>query len=132
MSGHVAMRRWAPRCCVLSRTHIYLDMGAPCVLASRHPSSTSRRAITLNRALSGRKLPLDEPVDELLEPLARPVGLGLRDAARLDGLGELRLRRCEHRGLQGVDALALLLREPRERGAGELRTQLNGRQAEKV
>src|SRR3989337_3035048 len=43
-------RRWAPRSCVLGRTHIYFDMGAPCVLASRRPSSASRRAITLNRA----------------------------------------------------------------------------------
>jgi len=52
MSSHVAMRRWAPRCCVLGRTHIYLDMGAPCVLASLRPSSASRRAIILKEVLA--------------------------------------------------------------------------------
>src|SRR3989304_1244324 len=46
----VRLRPGPPGSCVLGRTHIYLDMGAPCVLASRRPSSASRRAITLNRA----------------------------------------------------------------------------------
>ena len=55
MSGHVAIRRWAPRCFVLGRAHIYFDMGAPCLLASHRPSSASRRAIIPKAALtSGR------------------------------------------------------------------------------
>src|SRR4026207_2125546 len=44
--GHVVTRRVAPPYCVLGRTHIYPDMGAPCVLVWRRPSSASRRAIT--------------------------------------------------------------------------------------
>ena len=46
MSGHVAMRRWAPRSCVLGRTHIYLDMGAPCVLASRRHAELRQEGAT--------------------------------------------------------------------------------------
>ena len=106
MNGHVAMRRWTPRCGVLRPT--------PCVLASRRPASASRRAIiTLDaqgvrcaaaallfhiKPLCDRRPASAEPVDELvcgtrtgdvetLRVVAAPVREDVPCLSGLDSLG---------------------------------------------